>query len=913
MAAPGRCPQCGDRLPADTPHGICPKCMLGLGFDDPQPISLRGDQPTQEPGGRFAAPSVSELAEHFPQLEILDLIGQGGMGSVYRVRQKALDRVVALKVLPLEVGRDPAFAERFAREARAMARLTHPHIVVIFDFGQADGFFYFIMEYVAGVNLRQALAAGRLSPQQALAIVPQICEALQFAHDEGIVHRDIKPENVLLDKRGNVKIADFGLAKLLGRTDNKLTLTGTGQVMGTPHYMAPEQFERPLEVDHRADIYSLGVVFYELLTGELPLGRFAPPSQKTDVPADLDQVVLRTLEKEPALRYQQASEVKTAVQTASSGGFAPSHATAPPVAQTAGQTRRLRVPFTIGDVYAGFAKATGSLRLTGDQVLLEFEVKDDVFGYVKSGIKSVSIPLTEIVSFQLLSNWLGWGHNIELMTDQLQTLQDVPRSEQGRVRLQIARRDLPAARQVTEAVQRATNQLPPEEIRSPVHSRPPVSQPHTNLSKTREAIRGPAIGLQVVGVLNCFSPFLMVLALMFGWTHTRVVEPVEIGPVDIVAPSPHWQNQSIEVRTTTPLGSAQEATVVHVPTMSVRPQPTVSSPILFFPLLFVVPLQLGLAILMLIGAAKMKQLRSYGLAITGCMIALLPIHPWFLLGLPFGVWGLVVLSRRDTRGAFDARRTPDLAAVYHRSPSPEKPMPDGKPGWDEPGSTEVPLTAPAVVLLVCGVFNLMFLLPASFILLARGAPTFLLLLVACFPVLTSLMQIVVGRQLAHGPSRSAAISAIVVAVLPLTPLWLLTLPVGIWIAILLRNGAAMSVHAIASSAEWNEPTPRGQRLSRAWWPVLLAVAMLLGGLAAAGAFLTSRIGRLSHTPHPSSVPHVQWYSSDGMRVIETPVPPDVTEMETMPVPPVPLTPELPPAEAGEATQPAVPEQPETVR
>ncbi len=181
------------------------------------------------------------------------------------------------------------------------------------------------MEFVDGVSLRQLLDAGKLSPQEALAIVPQICDALQYAHNAGVVHRDIKPENVLLDRNGQVKIADFGLAKLMGREPNDFALTGTGQVMGTPHYMAPEQLEHPQDVDHRADIYSLGVVFYQMLTGELPLGRFAPPSAKVQIDVRLDEVVLRALEKEPERRYQQVSEVKTDVETiASTAGPVPS-------------------------------------------------------------------------------------------------------------------------------------------------------------------------------------------------------------------------------------------------------------------------------------------------------------------------------------------------------------------------------------------------------------------------------------------------------------------------------------------------------------------------------------------------------------------------------------------------------------
>jgi serine/threonine protein kinase len=168
--------------------------------------------------------------------------------------------------------------------------------VAVYDFGQVEGRYYFLMEFVDGANLRRMLQGGHLAPQQAMAIVPQLCDALQFAHEEGIVHRDIKPENILLDRKGRVKIADFGLAKLLSASVQKdpYTLTMPRQVLGTPHYMAPEQFERPGTVDHRADIYSMGVVFYEMLTGELPLGRFPVPSRKVQVDVRLDEVVLRS-------------------------------------------------------------------------------------------------------------------------------------------------------------------------------------------------------------------------------------------------------------------------------------------------------------------------------------------------------------------------------------------------------------------------------------------------------------------------------------------------------------------------------------------------------------------------------------------------------------------------------------------
>jgi predicted Ser/Thr protein kinase len=304
------CPSCHKPLPPDVPLGLCPECLMKAGLNTGTEPGVEGAQ-----GSGFVPPPVADIAKLFPQLEVLEFVGKGGMGAVYKARQPNLDRLVALKILPPTAAGDPGFAERFNREARALARLNHPNIVAVHDFGRAGNLHYLVMEFVDGGNLRQIEQAGRLAPEQALAIVPQICEALQFAHNEGIVHRDIKPENILLDKKGRVKITDFGIAKMLGLTGERPPLTGAGDVVGTPHYMAPEQIEKPRSVDHRADIYSLGVVFYEMLTGELPLGKFAPPSRKVQIDVRLDEVVLQALEKEPELRYQQASQVKTAVET----------------------------------------------------------------------------------------------------------------------------------------------------------------------------------------------------------------------------------------------------------------------------------------------------------------------------------------------------------------------------------------------------------------------------------------------------------------------------------------------------------------------------------------------------------------------------------------------------------------------
>jgi tRNA A-37 threonylcarbamoyl transferase component Bud32 len=269
------------------------------------------------------------MARHFPQFEILECLGRGGMGVVYKARQPKLNRIVALKILAPEKVADARFAERFQREAQMLARLNHPNIVTVYDFGEADGLYYLMMEFVDGVSLRQLLQARKIAPEEALGIVPEICEALQFAHDQGVVHRDIKPENVLLDKQGRVKIADFGIAKIVTGDQAQQAIT-QDQVLGTPHYMAPEQVEKPQTVDHRADIYSLGVVFYEMLTGELPLGKFRSPSRMVQVDVRLDEVVLHTLEKEPERRYQHASEVKSDVETIASTRGRPAASGKPP-------------------------------------------------------------------------------------------------------------------------------------------------------------------------------------------------------------------------------------------------------------------------------------------------------------------------------------------------------------------------------------------------------------------------------------------------------------------------------------------------------------------------------------------------------------------------------------------------------
>ena len=319
-----RCVKCDTPLPPDGHGNLCKECA--------EKIKTLAETEVFSSYSPQVPPNIGLIQQAFPQLEIISQLGHGGMGDVFKARQVHLDRYVALKILSTDLAERPAFAKRFAREGKILAKLNHPNIVAVFDFGQAtvelpDGksptWFYLILEFVDGVNLRQAMREKSITPSQAVAIIPQICSALQYAHNEGVLHRDIKPENILLDAKGQIKIADFGIGKLVQEptersheSDDASTsiLTQVGTVLGTPKYMAPEQLETPDQVDHRADIYSLGLVFYELLTGSLP--GLTPPEGKTESPleAPIDTIVYKAIKRNRSERYQSADELRTVVE-----------------------------------------------------------------------------------------------------------------------------------------------------------------------------------------------------------------------------------------------------------------------------------------------------------------------------------------------------------------------------------------------------------------------------------------------------------------------------------------------------------------------------------------------------------------------------------------------------------------------
>lgn len=443
MTNPLNCPGCGAALPKNGAlRGLCPACLLR------RDAVAAGEFVRTGGGGPLAPPpDLSRVQRDFPQLEILELVGRGGMGLVYKARQPRLDRIVALKILSPELARDPAFAERFLREAQALARLNHPNVVTVFDFGEREGCYFLLMEFVDGVSLRHVLEQGRLGAEEALRLVPEICAGLQYAHEQGIVHRDIKPENILIDSVGRVKIADFGLVKLLGHDDGDWRLTRASQVMGTPQYMAPEQMNRPQEVDHRADIYSLGVVLYEMLTADLPTGRFALPSERVPVDERLDEVVLRALAREPEKRYQRANEMGTRLSTISAGPAVqpkPKFRRGRRASTSEPWPRDGRISFTNEDKWDGLIVTFGLLGLNGDRVYVEYRTRD-CFGFKKSEVVTKEFPISDIGAASCQSTWTVPCY-IYLTATNMDAFDGFPEHRAGVIRFKITRADADAAK-----------------------------------------------------------------------------------------------------------------------------------------------------------------------------------------------------------------------------------------------------------------------------------------------------------------------------------------------------------------------------------------------------------------------------------------------------------------------------------
>ncbi len=295
-----KCTQCGAELPAGGTNGLCPSCLMAEAMKPSGPKT------------RWEPPSAEELAKLLPQYDITRILGRGGMGAVYQGTQKSLDRPVAIKILSAQLeDSDQGFKDRFKNEARAMAKLSHPGIVAVYDSGEtADGLLYIVMEFIEGTDVARMIAKQkRLHTEHAMAITAHVCDALAYAHERGIIHRDIKPANIMVGYDGVVKVADFGLAKM--SKSGESGLTQSGMAMGTLHYMAPESLTLGTAVDQRADIYAVGVMLYQMLTGKLPQGLFELPSlQVPGLDPRYDGIIGKALREDRELRYPSTLDMR---------------------------------------------------------------------------------------------------------------------------------------------------------------------------------------------------------------------------------------------------------------------------------------------------------------------------------------------------------------------------------------------------------------------------------------------------------------------------------------------------------------------------------------------------------------------------------------------------------------------------
>jgi hypothetical protein len=687
---PARCPRCQAVLPPDAPAGLCPSCLVSAHFGSAAELT--------EPAAPAAAtPSIDDLAPHFPQLEILACLGRGGMGVVYRARQKSLGRLVALKLLAPERGSDPAFAERFTREAQALALLDHPHIVTIHDFGQAGGYYYLLMEYVDGVTLRQLVHGGRIAAREALAIVPQICDALQFAHDHGVVHRDIKPENILLDRRGQVKVADFGLAKLVGTAAepagaegeigagvfaDSADITAAGHVMGTPRYMAPEQRERPTEVDHRADIYALGVVLYQMLTGDLPGEKqLEPPSRRVRLDVRLDEIVLRALEKDPERRYASATEFKTKLETlgaepppmASPGAGAAAGASSPPppasptpgLATGPGPEDPRRAALEKLKPAATALIVTSVLDLVGLSVVLLgglaalflfplFGIGAGMVGHRAFNFFGMALPVAGALAGVVAALVVGWmllnvAANLYVISAARRMMagRDFGRARIGAI-IAIVLGALGLSAATGSGGAWVTGLWGVFQLGAGIWAFVLLRQP-----ELRAAFAAPGAGGAGTGTPAAPPP--PALAVSAPPTLAEISRRVNAPATGLMVAA------SLQL-----LLFAVGAAVVGLRLMTHRGSIGLGVPDLIA--LTLVAVLAGVWVFLLVCAARMRRLRGHGLAVCAAVLAIITFSG-VLLGPIFGIWSLIVLLRRDVRDAFDRDGNGDGSSPGATAPS----------------------------------------------------------------------------------------------------------------------------------------------------------------------------------------------------------------------------------------------------
>jgi hypothetical protein len=683
------CQRCGAPLlpmPGSKESNLgCPTCLLRLGLENPNETLdwTRNTNSMLPERAHDQVPDIAQLVQYFPNLELQHLVAYGGMGAVYQARQPHLDRLVALKILSPRLSKNPTFAQRFMREARTLARLTHPNIVLVFEFGQAGPLHYLLMEFVDGVNLRDAMLEGKLQPPEALAIIPQLCDALQYAHDEGVVHRDIKPENILLDKKGRVKIADFGLAKLIQPQSEDLRITGTQQVLGTLNYMAPEQIEGRNPIDHRADIDSMGVVFYELLTGELPIGRFGLPSEKQAIDARLDEVVLRTLEKEPQRRFQQASEVKSAVTGLSvevaDAELITRNQSAVPTRSDAGLSSRLNAEQTSATAESGFsqsAKASGRnppshskfpnkkavipvlalpftvesewglsvthglIKLRPNDLEIEFEVRDTMFKAKISGPKTIYIAYDQIASVRYTTGLLN--DSLQLQTITMAASTQIPGAQAGKCTLTIKRADRTQGQQVVQYLREDSGNPNVGNWNSL------ASNETTSLTRRLDSFVS-SLWEQIPENLRPRAANPIQVAARFSSIRHMFVT---CGIINLVLLSSQLRSKvrdGLQAALNAPETSAVRPLIDWI-----RGYDSVINPISpqfgdgYF------AWSLFLSIMLFIASERLSLLRNYMFVVAICGVALIPFYPTYLVCAPFAVLALCYLLLPGSVATFDS-------------------------------------------------------------------------------------------------------------------------------------------------------------------------------------------------------------------------------------------------------------------
>jgi serine/threonine protein kinase len=453
-------PKCARCQSETVASGACHRCLLQMAMEVKQKRRFQQDS-MDSPG--VESTDIQDLQKHFPNLEIKRLIGRGGMGAIYHARQTSLQRDVAIKVIDRRISNNPEFVDRFEREAIALAKFSHPNIVAVYDHGKtSDGLVFLVMEYVHGLNLREAMEQMPIDLHDSVDMMLALGNALQYAHSKGVVHRDIKPENILLNEDGGVKIADFGIAKILDANVAK-RITATQQVLGTLHYLAPEQLDSPDEVDHRVDIYALGVVFYELLTKQLPVGNFELPSViNTTVASSYDAIIMKALHRRPTSRFQSAEELRAAIERASSAAIGresvayESKIDPMPTIEPIASNGVVSVPFEKEDM-AGFARVRGTVQAKSNGIQLEYRISDAIFGQFKSKMHIIELPWSRIVS-------LGFRHGIfsgmiAIVGDSLSALKDFPHSETGKIEVRVKASDFELARRFVHKVRLHQPQL----------------------------------------------------------------------------------------------------------------------------------------------------------------------------------------------------------------------------------------------------------------------------------------------------------------------------------------------------------------------------------------------------------------------------------------------------------------------